>query len=73
MSKKVGPHAFTDEDIENLRGFVQSLEAADKFEDGFPCSHRRIKKYFKAEGVEWKAAWSEYVEVMKAKFLQLGR
>ena len=66
LTKKIGPHAFTDADIQNLCDFVQSLEAADKFEDGFPCSHRRIKKYFK-EGLDWKKVWAEYVKVMQAK------
>ena len=66
LSKKVSPNAFTDTDIQNLCDFVQSLEAADKFEDGFACTHRRIKKYFKEEGVDWKTVWADYVQVMKA-------
>ena len=67
LTKKIGPHAFTDADIQNLCDFVQSLEAADKFEDGFPCSHHRIKKYFKVYGLDWKKVWAEYVKVMQAK------
>ena len=67
LTKKIGPHAFTDADIQNLCDFVQSLEAADKFEDGFPCSHCRIKKHFKEEGLDRKKVWAEYVKVMQAK------
>ena len=73
MSKKVGPRGFTDADIQNLYEFVQSLEAADIFEDGFPCMHRRIKKYFRDEGVEWKKIWVPMSMTYKPKYLLHAR
>ena len=35
-------------DVENLKDFVDSLTV----EDGYPCSHRRMKKYVSEVGID---------------------
>ena len=40
-------HAVDNKDLENIKSHLSTLET----EDGFPCAHRRPKKFFVEEGL----------------------
>ena len=52
---RVPSHAVSDEDIERL---VEQAKEWD-LEDGFACSHRRIKRYFKEKEGEEALTWAK--------------
>ena len=66
-SKKLVPvkpkHAYTDSDMERLKNHVQTWNP--KLEDGFPCQHRRQKRFFTEEGVTWLKLQEGYEKAMK--------
>ena len=56
-------HAVTTSDRENLRAHLATYET----EDGFPCAHRRPRKFFVRQGVTWLGVWKEYRKSMQDK------
>ena len=55
LAPKIPSHAFTDEDKERLKQHI--LTWNPQLEDGFPCAHRRLKRFFTKEGIEWTKLW----------------
>jgi hypothetical protein len=56
-------HAATEADIQRIRDCYATWE----LEDGFPCAHRRPRKYFVREGQRWKVLWADYQEKTTAQ------
>lgn len=52
-------HAFTDAE---MKTFLDYCEQTWELEDGFPCSHRRPRRYFVEQKITWKKLWSRYKE-----------
>ena len=47
-------------------------------EDGFPCAHRRLRKFFIVQGLTWTKVWQPYKSFMldtnpSARVLSRGR
>ena len=42
-------HAVVDKDLENLKAHLATFDT----EDGFPCAHRRPRKFFVQQGLHW--------------------
>ena len=59
--KKIPKHAFIEDDIELIRSYVNALQT----EEGYPCSHRRLKHYLLEEGITWKKLWGRYKSRME--------
>ena len=59
-SREVG-HAVSDQDIVRLMTHIKTLET----EDGFPCAHRRPRRYFTEEGLTFKEIHRRYVLSMQ--------
>jgi hypothetical protein len=51
-------HALNRKDIAFFKGFIEGIDT----EDGFPCGHRRPKKYVLEEGATWKKLYARYIE-----------
>lgn len=55
-------HSLTEDEINSIKDEYQHWE----LEDGFPCAHRRPRKFFVKEHVTWSALWKEYEIRQKA-------
>ena len=63
-SKRPRPsHAAVEADLNNLKTHLESYET----EDGFPCAHRRPRKFFIKEGLRWRGIWRTYKACMDSK------
>ena len=49
-------HAASDIDIQRLKNHLATFDT----EDGFPCAHRRPRKFFIQQGLKWKDIWRSY-------------
>ena len=61
--RPIPKHAITDEDLKVLMEHISGYET----EDGFPCAHRRILKFFIVQGLTWTRIWSSYKRAAEAK------
>ena len=61
--RRVPKHAVSDDDLEALKAHLGTFDT----EDGFPCAHRRPRKFFIQQGLTWVKVWGSYEEVMKKK------
>ena len=57
------PHAVLEEDIQNLKNHLGTYET----EDGYPCAHRRPRKFFVKPGLRWKNIWESYDKCMSTQ------
>ena len=64
LAPKIPFHALTGEDKERLKQYI--LIWNSQLEDGFPCAHRRQKRFFTEEGIEWMKLWEDYKKIMEA-------
>jgi len=61
MKNRVAGHAVLEEDITRMINHIKTFET----DDGFPCVHRRPRRYFKEEGLTYKIIHSRYEALMK--------
>jgi len=54
-------HALSKADMER----IIAVQNGWKVENGFPCSHRRLRRFFTEEKVSWFSLWLDYAEQMK--------
>ena len=64
LAPKIPFHALTGEDKERLKQYILAWNR--QLEDGFPCAHRRQKRFFTEEGIEWMKLWKDYKKIMEA-------
>ncbi|KAI3648372.1 hypothetical protein MP228_006226 [Amoeboaphelidium protococcarum] len=63
LTKRVAAHALPEYSLIQFKQFMESLE----FEDGFPCAHRRARKYLKTND-DMKMTWV-YFHAMYITFI----
>ena len=64
QKKRPAPkHAITDEDLEVLMDHISGYET----EDGYPCAHRRLLKFFIVQGLTWTSIWKSYKRAAETK------
>ena len=56
-------HAVTQNDLDAITTHLSSFET----EDGFPCAHRRLRKFFVVQGLTWTKIWESYCTFMENK------
>ena len=49
-------HAVTDDDMRLIKDHIESYDT----EDGFPCAHRKPRKYFVEQGLTWTKVHENY-------------
>ena len=67
-------HAVVQDDLDALERHLMTFET----EDGFPCAHRRLRKFFIVQGLTWTKVWQSYKSFMldtdpSARVLSRGR
>ena len=71
-SRKLEPrtpsHAFNEEDFARLKAHVASWNS--RLEDGYPCFHRRQKRYFIVKPDQEKVTWEKLHHEYKVKMEQ---
>ena len=68
LQPKTPSHAFCEEDFERLKADVASWNP--RLEDGYPCLHRRQKRYFIVKPNQPKITWEKLHAEYKVKMEQ---
>jgi hypothetical protein len=57
-------HAATPEDLQKVNDCMMIWEEGGQLEDGYPCAHRRPRRYFVSEGTTWISLHADYAKRM---------